>query len=228
MKAARVILLGAIGAAAAAAYIHRGWLDAAALEHWVRAAGWLGPVAFVAAYSIATVLFVTGSVFTLAGGALFGPVWGTIYSLAGATLGAGASFLAARYLAAGWVGRRTGGRLKPLIAGVEAEGWRFVAFARLMPLFPFNLLNYALGLTRISFGGYVGATAVFMIPGAFAYSWLGYVGREAVGGGEDLVRKVLVALAVLAAVAFLPRFLKQMRVPKAEASAPVASTGISS
>jgi uncharacterized membrane protein YdjX (TVP38/TMEM64 family) len=207
----RIALLVALAAAADFAYGHRGWFEATGLEDWVRGAGWLGPLAYIASYAVATVLFVPGSVITLAGGALFGPVLGTVYSLTGATLGASAAFLAARYLAAGWVGRKAGGRLKQVIDGVEAEGWRFVAFARLMPVFPFNVLNYALGLTRISFAGYVVATCVFMVPGAFAYTWLGFAGREAIGGGEDFVRKGLVALALTGGLAFLPRLVKRLR-----------------
>jgi rhodanese-related sulfurtransferase len=148
-----------------------------------------------------------------------------LYSLAGATLGAGASFLIARYLAAGWAARTAGGRLSQVLGGVEAEGWRFVAFARLMPIFPFNLLNYALGLTRISFRGYLAATAIFMVPGALAYSWLGYAGREALGGGEGLVRKVLIGLALVAAVAFLPRLARGLRAGQAGDSASMPGPG---
>ena len=99
------------------------------------------------------------------------------------------AFLVARYLASDWVAARSGGRLRQLIHGVETEGWRFVAFVRLVPLFPFNLLNYALGLTRIRFSHYLIATYVCMLPGAFAYTYLGYAGREAVGGGEGLIQK---------------------------------------
>ena len=78
--------------------------------------------------------------------------------------------------------QRLGGRLRRLIDGVEAEGWRFVALMRLVPLVPFNLLNYALGLTRISLSAYVLASAVCMLPGAIAYTWLGYAGRSAAVG----------------------------------------------
>jgi rhodanese-related sulfurtransferase len=148
---------------------------------------------------------------TLTGGALFGPVLGTFVNLSGATLGALGSFLIARYLAHDWVANKTGGRIKTLMDGVETEGWRFVAFVRLVPLFPFNLLNYALGLTRIKLLHYVIATYVFMLPGAIAYTYLGYVGREAIGGGEGLIQKGMLALGLLALVAFLPRLIGKMR-----------------
>jgi rhodanese-related sulfurtransferase len=82
---------------------------------------------------------------------------------------------------------------------------------RLVPLFPFNLLNYALGLTRIPFPAYVMASWLFMLPGAFAYTWLGYAGREALAGGEGMIRNVLIALALLAAVGFIPRLVKRLR-----------------
>ena len=85
-------------------------------------------------------------------GALFGPLWGTVVNLVGGTLGAALAFLAARYLAADWVARRAGGRLRQVVEGVEAEGWRFVALVRLVPLIPFNLAKYALGLRRIPLG----------------------------------------------------------------------------
>lgn len=162
-------------------------------------------------YALATVLFLPGSVLTLAGGALFGPLWGTLWNLTGATLGAALAFLIARHLGADWVTRRAGARLARLNDGVSAEGWRFVAFTRLVPVFPFNLLNYALGLTRIPFVAYLLATWIFMLPGAFAYTWLGHAGREALSGGEGLIRNSLIALSLLAAVAFLPRLVRKLR-----------------
>jgi uncharacterized membrane protein YdjX (TVP38/TMEM64 family) len=162
-----------------------GDLDVRMLERWIQHAGLAGPLVFIALYALATLLFLPGSLLTLAGGALFGPLWGTLINLTGATLGAALAFLVARYLAADWVQGRAAGLLKRLIQGVEAEGWRFVAFTRLVPLFPFNLLNYALGLTRIPFVAYLLASAACMLPGALAYTWLGYAGREAVAGAEE-------------------------------------------
>lgn len=202
-----LMLVIAVGVAIAL----RDRFDAASLQAWVEGAGAAGPLLFMAVYALATVLFLPGSVITLAGGVLFGPVWGALYNITGATIGAALAFLVARYLASGWVTQRTGGRMKQLVDGVEQEGWRFVAFVRLVPLFPFNLLNYALGLTRIRFWHYVLASYIFMLPGAIAYTWLGFAGREALAGGEGMIRNILIALALLASVAFLPRLIKRLR-----------------
>jgi uncharacterized membrane protein YdjX (TVP38/TMEM64 family) len=198
-------------AAIAAAISYRDQFDVAALESWIQNAGVLAPLLFMLVYAVGAVLFLPGTVLTLAGGALFGPLLGTFYNLTGATIGAALAFLISRYLASDWVADKTGGRLKQLINGVETEGWRFVAFVRLVPLFPFNLLNYALGLTRIRFSHYLLATYICMLPGAFAYTYLGYAGREAVGGSEGLIQKALLALMLLAAVAFLPRLIGRLR-----------------
>ena len=210
-KPVRIGILLALAAGIALAVFYRDKFDVAALEHWIQDAGLWAPLLFMAAYAVAAVLFLPGSVLTLAGGALFGPVLGTFYYLTGATIGATLAFLIARYMASDWVADKAGGRLKQLINGVEGEGWRFVAFTRLVPLFPFNLLNYALGLTRIKLSHYLLATYTCMLPGAIAYTYLGYAGREAVGGGEGLIQKALLALALLAVVAFLPRLIGKLR-----------------
>jgi uncharacterized membrane protein YdjX (TVP38/TMEM64 family)/rhodanese-related sulfurtransferase len=207
----RIVLFLGLLVAVTLAIINRDQFDAAALEAWVRDAGPVAPLLFMLLYALAAVLFLPGSVLTLAGGALFGPVLGTLYNLTGATLGATLAFLIARYLASDWVAEKTGGRVKQLINGVEGEGWRFVAFVRLVPLFPFNLLNYALGLTRLRLLHYIIATYLFMLPGAIAYTYLGYAGREAVAGGEGMIQKGMLALALLAVVAFLPRLIGNLR-----------------
>lgn len=207
----RILLLLGLLAGVTLAILYRDQFDAAVLETWVKDAGAVAPIVFILIYALAAVLFLPGSVLTLAGGALFGPVLGTLYNLTGATLGAALAFLIARYLASDWVAAKAGGRVKQLINGVEGEGWRFVAFVRLVPLFPFNLLNYALGLTRLRLLPYVIASFIFMLPGAVAYTYLGYAGREAVAGGEGMIQKGLLALALLAVVAFLPRLIGNLR-----------------
>lgn len=132
-------------------------------------------------------------------------------NLTGATLGAILAFLTARYLASDGVSETAGERMGRLMHGVEEEGWRFVAFVRLVPLFPFNLVNYAFGLTRIRLVDYAIASFVFMAPGALAYTWLGYAGREAASGHAAAIRDGSLALALLAAVAFLPRLIRRLR-----------------
>jgi uncharacterized membrane protein YdjX (TVP38/TMEM64 family)/rhodanese-related sulfurtransferase len=177
----------------------------------VRALGIWAPIGFILIYATATVLFFSGAILSLAGGALFGPVLGTVWNLAGATLGATAAFLLARTVAGEWVARRVGGRLRRLVDGVTAEGWRFVALMRLVPLVPFNLLNYALGLTGLSLPAYVVTSAVCMLPGAIAYTWLGYAGRSAAFGDTAALHYGLIGLGVLAMVAFLPRLFRRFR-----------------
>ena len=208
---ARLFVLSIVLAGIGVVVTYREHLDATALQSWIENAGAAAPLLFMLIYIVGTVFFFPGSVLTLLGGALFGPVLGTLYNLTAATIGAMLSFLASRFLASNWVANKTGGRLKQLINGVEGEGWRFVAFVRLVPLFPFNLLNYALGLTRISFTQYSIATYIFMLPGAIAYTYLGYIGREAATGGEGLIQKGLLALALLAVVSFMPRMIAAIR-----------------
>ncbi|HYH20843.1 MAG TPA: VTT domain-containing protein [Azospirillum sp.] len=210
-------LLGAI----AWALLNHGHLDPAALEDGLRATGGWAPLVFLLLYAAGTVLFLPGSLFALVGGVLFGPVWGSVLNLGAATLGATLAFLVARYVAADWVAQRSGGRLKRIVEGVEAEGWRFVALVRLVPLFPFNLLNYALGLTRIRLDHYVLASLVCMAPGAVAFTWLGHAGREIATGSETAVRSGLLALALLAATALLPRLLRRVRGTAAASGDPV-------
>src|SRR6516164_7998069 len=210
----RLALALALVAAAAWVIVHRHQLDLAMLDARLAALGPWAPIGYVVLYALGAVAFVPGTLFALSGGALFGPVWGSIWNLTGATVGATLAFLAARYITGGWVTRKAGGLLKRLIDGVDAEGWRFVAFVRLVPLFPFNLSNYALGLTRISLQHYVLASLACMVPGTVAYTWLGHAGREAAAGNTAAIRYGLIALALLAAIASLPRLVRRLRGPE--------------
>jgi uncharacterized membrane protein YdjX (TVP38/TMEM64 family)/rhodanese-related sulfurtransferase len=207
----RVALTLVFVAMAAWAILHREQINVETLDVWLGAIGPWAPIGYVILYALGTVAFAPGSVFALAGGVLFGPLWGTLWNLTGATLGATLAFLVARYIAGEWVTGKAGGLLKRLIDGVDAEGWRFVAFVRLVPLFPFNLSNYALGLTRIPLHHYVIATLICMAPGAVAYTWLGYAGRSALGGEASAVRYGLLALGLLATIAVLPRLIGRLR-----------------
>ena len=183
----------------------------AEIEHWVGRLGWWAPAIYVFLWLVAPVLGLPGTPLGLVAGALFGPVRGSLYTLFGATAGATLAFLVARYLVGDWVARRAAGRLGRIMHGIEADGWRFVAFGRLAPIVPFNLLNYALGLTRIPLKSYITATFFGMLPGTVAYVYLGYAGREALAGNPGLVSKGLVALGLLMAVILVSTMLKRRR-----------------
>lgn len=139
------------------------------LRAWIADYGAWGPIIYIIIYSIAPSFMLPGLPITVAGGILFGPVGGTVYTSIGATIGASIAFLIARYLGRGWVEAMLKGRWKELDSEVERQGWKIVAFTRLIPLFPFNLLNYAFGLTRIRFSHYFLASFLFMLPGIIAY-----------------------------------------------------------
>ena len=146
------------------------YLDQDRLRLWIDGFGVWGPFVYMLIYAIAPSFMMPGLPLTVIGGILFGPIWGTIYVLIGATIGASFAFLIARYMGRDWVeGFVKGGKLKDLDEKVKTQGWKIVAFTRLIPLFPFNFLNYAFGLTKVRFSHYVIATFIFMAPGAAAY-----------------------------------------------------------
>jgi uncharacterized membrane protein YdjX (TVP38/TMEM64 family)/rhodanese-related sulfurtransferase len=207
----RVLLVFALAMVAVWTALHRDQVSLAALETGLRSVGFWAPAAYMLLFAVGTLAIVPGLIFALAGGALFGPVWGSLWNLVGATIGSTLAFLIARYLAGDLVTRKAGGLLGRLIDGVDAEGWRFVAFVRLVPLFPFNLSNYALGLTRIPLLQYVITSFICMLPGAVAYTWLGYAGRGVLAGEADAVRYGLFGLGLMAAIAVLPRLITRLR-----------------
>jgi uncharacterized membrane protein YdjX (TVP38/TMEM64 family) len=143
---------------------------------WVEGLGAWGPAVFIAGYVVATVALLPGSLLTLAAGALFGLTGGVAWVFVGAVLGSSAAFLVSRYVARAAVERRLGGQ--PRFAAVDRaigrEGRKIVFLLRLSPLFPFSLLNYALGLTRVRFADYLVAS-VGMLPGTFLYVYYGKV-----------------------------------------------------
>src|SRR5262249_32056372 len=158
---------------------------------WVRELGVWGPVVFMLGYAVAVVAFVPGSVLTLAAGAIFGLVRGTVYVLIAATLGSAAAFLVSRHLARSAVERRLARnrRFAAIDRAVEAEGRRIVLLLRLSPAFPFTLLNYALGLTRVRFADFVIAS-VGMLPGTVLYVYCGKLAGDvaAFAGGAPVAR----------------------------------------
>ena len=147
---------------------------------WIANLGYWGPVAFIGVYILATVLFLPGSILTLGGGAIFGVFTGSIYVSIGSVTGATCAFLVGRYLARGWVAKKIAGnhKFKAIDEAVAREGWKIVGLTRLSPIFPFNLLNYSFGLTKVSLRDYVIASWIGMIPGTIMYVYIGSLAGE--------------------------------------------------
>jgi uncharacterized membrane protein YdjX (TVP38/TMEM64 family) len=146
---------------------------------WIRELGVWGGVAFVGLYAVAAVAMAPGSILTLAAGAIFGLALGVFWVFIGATLGAALAFLVARYVARGWVEGRIAGspRFAAVDRAIGRDGRKIVFLLRLSPLFPFNLMNYGLGLTRVRFVDYVVAS-VGMLPGTLLYVYYGKVAGD--------------------------------------------------
>jgi uncharacterized membrane protein YdjX (TVP38/TMEM64 family) len=209
---ALIVLLVAAGGLAMA-WLFDGFTGIESVKARVASLGVWAPVGFVFLYAVATVALVPGGIFDLVGGVLFGPVYGSLINLIGGSLGAALAFLVARYLGGDWVQRRAGRRVQKVMQSVEADGWQFVAFVRLVPVIPYNIVNYLLGLTRIPFHHYMISTVVFMAPSTVAYTWIGHAGGEAVAGETDNIRYALFTLALIAVVIMAPRFYKRLRKP---------------
>jgi uncharacterized membrane protein YdjX (TVP38/TMEM64 family) len=150
------------------------------VQVWIQQQGLLAPFIFGVIYVTATVLVLPGSVLTIGGGVIFGSLWGTVINLLSATGGALLSFFIARYLGRDVVSKLFRGKqnLEDIDMKLGSKGFYLILYLRLVPLFPFNALNYGLGLTKVSFRDYALATIVGMIPGTFVYTSLGAVGRH--------------------------------------------------
>jgi uncharacterized membrane protein YdjX (TVP38/TMEM64 family) len=160
---------------------------------------------FIATYCVVTGLSLPGAaILTLAGGFLFGSLLGTVLVNIGATTGATLAFLAARYLLRDWVERKFGDRLGPIQEGFSKNAFSYLMTLRLIPLFPFFLVNMVSGLTRVSVATYVAATAIGIIPGSFVYA---YAGRQlgTINSLKEIASPhVLLAFTLLGLLALVP------------------------
>jgi uncharacterized membrane protein YdjX (TVP38/TMEM64 family) len=155
-------------------YLHLQELLTGALQ-WVSSLGMWGPVIFIIIYIVACVLLIPGTILTLGAGVIFGVVKGSVIVSISATLGATAAFLAGRYLARDWVAGKIeeNQKFKSIDEAVAREGWKIVGLTRLSPVFPFVILNYAYGLTKVSLRDYFFASWIGMIPGTVMYVYIG-------------------------------------------------------
>ena len=146
---------------------------------------------------------------TLAGGFLFGSVLGTLYVNVGATVGATLAFLVARYLLRDWVEQKFGSRLGPIQEGFAKDAFSYLMTLRLIPLFPFFLVNMVSGLTRVSVGTYMAATSLGIIPGSFVFA---YAGRQlgTINSLKEIASpNVLMAFTLLGLLALVPILYKR-------------------
>ena len=206
------------------------WLQS--FSQQVKSFGLFGYVIFAAIYTLATVLFLPGSILTLGAGVAFGLGGGIIAVSMGSTLGAACAFLIARYLVRDKVVSRWGRNEKfnAIDKAIGRQGSKIVLLLRLSPVFPFNALNYILGLTKVPFPNYIVASWVGMIPGTVLYVYLGTIGKagiEAASGstGKDPLEYVFLGVGLLITVIatlFITRVankaLKETGLEKKEAS----------
>jgi uncharacterized membrane protein YdjX (TVP38/TMEM64 family) len=204
----RVFLWGAliVGILFSARYFGSGPLRE--LLQWISRLGSTAPLIFIPLYVVGCVLFIPGSILTLSAGFLFGVVRGSVYVSVAATLGATLAFLIGRYFARQWVAAQLANypKFKAVDEAVAREGWKIVALTRLSPVFPFNLLNYAFGLTKVRLRDYVVASWAGALPGTILYVYLGSLAgdltRVAAGGAErSRAEWLLYAVGLLATIA---------------------------
>lgn len=170
------------------------------ITQWIDKLGWFAPVLFVLIYCLATVLLFPTMVLTLASGAIFGPLIGTVLNLLGATGGSALAFLITRHFLTAWVEKRKSQGVRRLIEGVNKRGWISVAILRLFPLVPFHLVNYGMGVTAIPFRLYVLTTFIFLIPAEIIYTYFGYAGMNALSNPSNFYKNgsmLLIGLGIL-------------------------------
>ena len=195
---------------------------------WVQALGPWGRVLFILIYAVAAVLFIPGLPLTVGAGTLFGAVVGSLLVSAGSTLGATLAFLTGRYLARNWVTKKMAGN--PTFAAIDRaiaeEGWRIVLLARLSPLLPFSVLNYAFAITRLRLGPYVLASWIGMIPPTIFYVYLGSLARVGVERNAPTpIQWVAYGLALLATAALammVTRMARRALMRRTSADSPIS------
>lgn len=159
------------------------WIET--ISDWVKTFGPFGVVVFVLIYAVATVLFMPGSVLTIAAGLIFGVALGTLAAWSGAVLGASLAFIVGRYLARSKIEEKTkdNEKFQAIDEAIGKRGWKIIGLLRLSPLIPFNASNYFYGITKVGFWPYVLASAGGMLPGTLLYVYLGAAGKAGLGGG---------------------------------------------
>jgi uncharacterized membrane protein YdjX (TVP38/TMEM64 family) len=181
------------------------------IKTWVEGFGRTAPFVYIGLYLVSTVFFLPGAPVTILAGFVFGPLWGIFYASVASIISVSVAFLIARYVARdlveGWV--KDNAQFRKIDEQVEEQGWRIVMFTRVVPIFPFNLQNYAYGLTSIRFPTYVLVSAIFMLPGTAVFVQLG----GAFVSGEGNIWKTLLYLGIagvlLLLLSLIPKLLRK-------------------
>ena len=189
------------------------YLDQENLRQLIVGYGMLAPFIYMLIYTVAPALFLPGLPITIVGGILFGPFWGVVYTITSSTMGACLAFLVSRHVAGDLVEHKLRSpRWRRLDEGVEKHGWKVVAFTRLIPLFPFNLLNYAFGLTKIGFWHYALATFICMLPACIAFIVFSSSLPDLVRGKVSTM--FVIGIALIALVSLIPLFYRRYQKKK--------------
>lgn len=181
------------------------------IKTWVTSFGRIAPLVYMGLYLVSTVFFLPGTPVTVLAGFIFGPLWGVFYASVASIISVSVAFLIARYVARdlveGWV--KDNAQFRKIDEQVEEQGWRILMFTRLVPIFPFNLQNYAYGLTSIRFSTFVLVSAIFMLPGTAVFVQFG----GAFVSGEGDIWKTLLYLGIAGVLMLLlslvPKLLRK-------------------
>lgn len=186
--------------------------DIKQMQLWFNSLGASGYLMFIVIYTLSSVFMLPGSILTIVAGIAFGPITGAVLALIGATCGATMSFLISKYLIRDIVKAKLGDNsiYKKIDEGFEQNGYNFLILTRLVPVFPFNLQNYAYGLTSIKTFTYIFWSLICMIPGAFIYAYM--AGEIAARGiSVKILIEFTIAGVVLFIVSLIPKYIAKKR-----------------
>lgn len=182
-------------------YINKEYLNLSPQEirEWILSYGAFAPVLYILLYTVRPLILFPASVLSLTAGLAFGALWGTVYTIIGATAGAIVSFLVARKVGTAFVkGKTSGPRMTKITEQLEKRGFVYVLLLRLIPLLNFDLISYAAGISRVKFAPFVLGTLLGIIPGTFAYNFLG----SSIIGDKKLT--VIAAVLVFLLITIIP------------------------
>ncbi len=210
--AGRILLLAAIVVGIALAWINRASLSPSGIEAAISHST-AAPVLFLAAHIVTSLLFIPRALIAAAAGLMFGLWWGLLWATVGSVLGSAAGFLVARYINSGLLDLEALPRLGPYFLRAERGGWTVVALIRVLPIMNHGFINYALGLTKVSFGAYLIGSFLGQIPSTVAFVEFGAAGERAASGRPGWLVPMLIGVAALA-VAFLLRRVFRKQAPE--------------